>query len=172
MRGDLMFIATEKIEIIKLYLFGTDLRLVYILGAMMIIDIITGLCKAWYQHNLWSRKSMFGFTRKLLVFIIVIVANITDQVLHLGGGLVAFTLLYYIANEGLSIIENCALLGVPIPEEIKEKLAIMADGKKSFTTEVKEEFTITHNKDLPGGQVDVSVKVEPEEIKNMKEGGL
>ena len=60
---------------------------------------------------------------------------------------------------------------MPIPEGIKEKLAIMADGKQSVTTEIKEEFTLKHSKDLPGGQLDVSVKVEPEEVKNLDKGG-
>ncbi len=166
-----MFIATEKIEIIKLYLFGTDLRMIYILAFLMLVDIFTGVMKAWYNHNLWSRKSMFGFARKLMVFCIVILANIIDQVMNLNGGLLLVTMLYYMANEGLSIIENCAILGVPIPDAIKEKLAIMAEGKQSVTTEIKEEFTLKHNKDLPGGQVDVKVKVEPEEVKNIEKDG-
>ncbi|MBC9875709.1 phage holin family protein, partial [Macrococcoides bohemicum] len=71
-------ISFEHLSILKFYLLGTDLRMIYILLAFMTFDIMTGVFKAWQQHNLWSRKSMFGYSRKLLIFGIVIMANLMD----------------------------------------------------------------------------------------------
>lgn len=160
-------ISLEHLSILKFYLLGTDLRMIYILIAFMTFDIMTGIFKAWQQHNLWSRKSMFGYSRKLLIFGIVIMANLMDQILELNGVLSIATILYYIGNEGLSIIENLVILGVPVPEFLAEKLAILANGKRSITTDIKEEFSTKSSPDLPGGEVEVKVKVEPEEIKTM-----
>ncbi|TDM41842.1 holin [Macrococcoides goetzii] len=160
-------ISLENLSILKFYLLGTDLRMIYILVAFMTFDIMTGIFKAWQQHNLWSRKSMFGYSRKLLIFGIVIMANLMDQILELDGMLSIATILYYIGNEGLSIVENLVILGVPVPDFFAEKLAILADGKRSITTDIKEEFSSKNTVDLPGGELEVKVKVEPEEIKNM-----
>ncbi|BAH17643.1 phage holin family protein [Macrococcoides caseolyticum] len=154
----------ENIEMLKIYLYGGDIRLLHFLCILMLVDIVTGIAKAVYNKNLWSRKSLFGFARKLMVFCIIVLANIIDQILQLNGGLVIVTIMFYIANEGLSIVENCAQMGVLIPTNISEKLAVILseNDKQSITTEVKEEFTAKHSKDLPGGQVDVSVKVQSE----------
>jgi len=106
----------------------------------MVIDICTGIGKAFKNKNLWSRKSLFGFSRKIYIFFIVILANIIDQVLGLNGGLLVLTLFFYIANEGLSIVENCAELGVPIPKEIAEKLNVIKSTKEDVKNNIKEDF--------------------------------
>lgn len=107
------------------FIYGGDLTLLYFLMVLMVIDIITGLAKAFKNKNLWSRKSMYGFGRKILIFCIIILANIIDQILKLNNGLVMVTIFFYIANEGLSIVENCAEMGVLIPNEIGEKLKVI-----------------------------------------------
>lgn len=111
------------------FIYGGDLTLLYFLMVLMVIDIITGLAKAFKNKDLWSRKSMYGFGRKILIFCIIILANIIDQILKLNNGLVMVTIFFYIANEGLSIVENCAEMGVLIPNEIGEKLKVIR-GKK------------------------------------------
>ncbi|WNM55487.1 holin [Staphylococcus phage S-CoN_Ph32] len=107
------------------FIYGGDLTLLYFLMVLMVIDIITGLAKAFKNKDLWSRKSMYGFGRKILIFCIIILANIIDQILKLNNGLVMVTIFFYIANEGLSIVENCAEMGVLIPNEIGEKLKVI-----------------------------------------------
>lgn len=107
------------------FIYGGDLTLLYFLMVLMVIDIITGLAKAFKNKDLWSRKSMYGFDRKILIFCIIILANIIDQILKLNNGLVMVTIFFYIANEGLSIVENCAEMGVLIPNEIGEKLKVI-----------------------------------------------
>nr|WNM55787.1 holin [Staphylococcus phage S-CoN_Ph37] len=107
-------------EVFHTFIYAGDLKLIYFLMVLMLIDIITGLAKAFKNKNLWSRKSMYGFGRKILVFCIIILANIIDQILNLNSGLLMITIFYYIANEGLSIVENCAEMGILIPDEIGE----------------------------------------------------
>ena len=116
-------------DVFHKFIYGGDLTLLYFLMVLMVIDIITGLAKAFKNKDLWSRKSMYGFGRKILIFCIIILANIIDQILKLNNGLVMVTIFFYIANEGLSIVENCAEMGVLIPNEIGEKLKVIR-GKK------------------------------------------
>ncbi len=125
----------------------------------MAIDIVTGVMKAIANHNLWSRKSLFGYARKLLVFCIIILSNIIDQIVNMNGALVTATIFFYIANEGFSIFENSVQLGLPVPNEIKEKLAVISENKTSITTEIKEEFSTTRN-EVSGDYAEVKIKVE------------
>ncbi|MDF0186122.1 phage holin family protein, partial [Staphylococcus pseudintermedius] len=120
------------------------MKLLYFLMLLMALDVITGLAKAVKNKKLWSRKSMFGYARKMLIFCIVILANIIDQILNANGGIVMMTLFFYITNEGLSIVENCAEMGVLIPKQIAEKLAVIGnDDHKSIIHELKEEMSDT-----------------------------
>ncbi|QHW38374.1 phage holin family protein [Staphylococcus ursi] len=114
---------------------------------LMGLDILTGVAKALKNKNLWSHASFFGYARKLLIFCIVILANMIDQIIGTNGGIVMVTLFFYIANEGLSIVENCAEMGVLIPKQIAEKLAIIGnDEHKSIMHELKEEMSDTTKK--------------------------
>lgn len=113
------------------YLYSGDIKFLYFLCLLMILDIITGVARAIKFGNLLSRKSMFGFIKKILIFCIIILANIIDQILNLNGGLLIITILYYIANEGLSIVENCSAMDILIPKQIQEKLSIIKNEEES-----------------------------------------
>lgn len=117
-------------EAFHTFIYAGDLKLLYFLMVLMLIDIITGLSKAFKNKDLWSRQSMYGFGRKILVFCIIILSNIIDQILNLNSGLLMITIFYYIANEGLSIVENCAEMGILIPDEIGEKLKVIRNNDK------------------------------------------
>ncbi len=155
---DKTVIITES-EIFKQFFFSGDLYLIKALIVLMFIDIMTGILKAFVNGNLWSRKSLFGYARKLLVFCIIILSNIIDQIIHMDGSLVTATIFFYIANEGFSIFENAVQLGLPVPTEIKEKLAVISENKTSITTEIKEEFSTTRN-EVSGDYAEVKIKVE------------
>lgn len=129
------------------FIYAGDLKLLYFLMILMGVDIATGIGKAIKNKNLWSRKSLFGFSRKIFIFSIVILANIIDQVLGMNGGLVILTMFFYIANEGLSIIENCSEMGIIVPKEISEKLNVIKETKKDTKDNLKNEFTSDSNKD-------------------------
>lgn len=142
----------EHLEAVNFYLFG-GVKYLHLLLLLMVLDIVTGIFKAVKNKNLWSRKSLFGYARKLLVLVMIIVANVIDQVLHLDGALTYATLLFYLANEGLSIIENMAQLGILVPQNLAEKLKHIESGK-SLTDEIREELT--------GSQVDDELKKKGE----------
>ncbi len=126
-------------DLFHTFFYAGDLKLLYFLMILMAIDIITGLTKAFKNKNLWSRKSMYGFGRKILVFCIIILANIIDQILQLNNGLLMVTIFFYIANEGLSIIENCSEMGVLIPEAIGEKLKVIRSSDNKPMKEVDKD---------------------------------
>lgn len=146
-------------ELFKQFFFSGDLYLIKALILLMAIDIVTGVLKAIVNQNLWSRKSLFGYARKLLVFCIIILSNIIDQIIHMDGALVTATIFFYIANEGFSIFENSVQLGLPVPNEVKEKLAVISENKTSITTEIKEEFT-TKKTEFIGDNAEVNIKIE------------
>lgn len=146
-------------ELFKQFFFSGDLYLIKALILLMAIDIVTGVLKAIANHNLWSRKSLFGYARKLLVFCIIILSNIIDQIVNMNGALVTATIFFYIANEGFSIFENSVQLGLPVPNEVKEKLAVIRENKTSITTEIKEEFS-TKREEVSGDYTEVKIKVE------------
>ena len=109
----------EAGAIIGFFLGGAD-GLIKALIVFAIVDYITGVAAAAIEHKLNSEIGFKGITKKLLLFCIVGVAHILD-VYVLGTGAVcrSAVVLFYIANEGLSIIENVARCGLPIPEKLK-----------------------------------------------------
>lgn len=160
MLGAVTVSFTES-EAFKTFVYAGELRLLYFLMILMAVDIITGLAKALKDNKLWSRKSLFGYARKLMIFCIIVLANIIDQILGTNGGILFVTIFFYIANEGLSIIENCAEMGVLVPPEISNKLAVIKNDKgTSITTEIKEELTSKHSRDLDGDTAEVKIKIE------------
>lgn len=93
-----------------------------VLIAFAIIDYITGICRAGAEGVISSQVGFKGIARKLIMFILVGVANITEQ--HLLGNAAGFktvVTLFYIGNEGISIVENADALGVPIPKFLRGK---------------------------------------------------
>ena len=109
----------EAGAIIGFFLGGAD-GLIKALIVFAIVDYITGVAAAAIEHKLNSEIGFKGITKKLLLFCIVGVAHVLD-VYVLGTGAVcrSAVVLFYIANEGLSIIENVARCGLPIPDKLK-----------------------------------------------------
>ncbi len=136
--GDIkLFINFETLDLAKTYLFG-GVKFLDLLLLLSIIDILTGIIKAWKVGKLRSRTAWFGYVRKMLSFVVVIVANIIDQIMGLNGVLTFGTVLFYIANEGLSITENLAQIGVKIPASITDRLHVIEnDSQKEEEKEKK-----------------------------------
>ena len=104
------------------FLGGCD-GLLYALIAFIVIDYITGVMCAIVNHDLSSEIGFKGISRKVLIFLLVGIANIVDvDVIGTGSVLRAAVCFFYISNEGLSILENAATLGLPIPEQLKKVL--------------------------------------------------
>ncbi|MBM7605972.1 toxin secretion/phage lysis holin [Metabacillus crassostreae] len=113
-----------SLEIVQVYLFG-GVKFLDLLAVLMGLDIITGVLKAIKNKKLRSRTAWFGYARKIGVFGAIIAANIIDVVLNLGGAIAYATVLFYIANEGLSVVENLAEIGVKVPTVILNKLHVI-----------------------------------------------
>jgi toxin secretion/phage lysis holin len=119
-----LFLNFETLDLAKTYLFG-NVKFLDLLVLLSVADIFTGVIKAWKEKRLRSREAWFGYVRKMLSFLVVIVANVIDQILGLNGVLTFGTVLFYIANEGLSIAENLAQIGVKIPKSITDRLQVI-----------------------------------------------
>lgn len=92
------------------------------------IDYITGILKAAVTKKLNSDRCFKGLTKKFAIIMIIAVANIIDtRVLKTGDILRTGACFYYIANEGISIVENAAAIGVPIPKKL---IGILEDMKE------------------------------------------
>lgn len=120
-----MQVSIQDREEFQNFIYGGDMNLLYAVLIFMAIDIITGWAKALKNGNLWSTKSVMGAGRKSLVLFVVILTNILDHILNLNGVLVVGVMWYYIATEGLSILENLAEMNVPFPEFVKDKLEVI-----------------------------------------------
>ena len=95
----------------------------YALIAFTVIDYITGVMCAITDKKLSSSVGFKGICRKVLIFTHVGIGNIVDvYVLGQGGVLRTAIIFFYLSNEGVSIIENTAHLGLPIPAKLKEVL--------------------------------------------------
>ncbi|MGG1381842.1 phage holin family protein [Bacillus velezensis] len=124
MEGIHVWMNFESLQIARTYLFG-EVKYLDLLLILSILDVITGIIKAWKMKQLRSRSAWFGYVRKMLSFMVVIVANIIDTITNLNGVLTFGTVLFYIANEGLSITENLAQIGVKIPAVITDRLHVI-----------------------------------------------
>lgn len=120
-------VKIQDMEAFQNFIYSGDMYLLYAVLIFMAIDVLTGWAKAIKNGNLWSTKSVFGAGRKILVLFVVIIGNIIDNILNLNGTLVVIIMFYYIATEGLSILENLAEMNVPFPEQIKDKLEVLKD---------------------------------------------
>ena len=104
------------------FLGGVD-GFLYALIAFTVIDYITGVMCAITDKNLSSAVGFKGICRKVLIFTLVGIGNIVDvYVLGQGGVLRTAIIFFYLSNEGVSIMENTAHLGLPIPAKLKEVL--------------------------------------------------
>ena len=102
--------------------------LLYALIAFVAIDYITGVMCAINDHSLSSEVGFRGICRKVLIFLLVGIANILDvNVIGTGSVLRTAAIFFYISNEGVSLMENAAHLGLPVPEKIKVVLEQLHD---------------------------------------------
>ena len=109
------------------YLGGCD-GLLLALVAFAAADYLTGVMCAVSDRKLSSNVGFKGICRKVLIFLLVGIANILDmQVIGTGSVLRTAVIFFYLSNEGVSLLENAAHLGLPVPEKMKEILAQLHD---------------------------------------------
>ena len=109
------------------FLGGCD-GLLYALIAFVTIDYITGVMCAVIDHSLSSEVGAKGIFKKVLIFLLVGIGHIIDaQVIGSGSVLRTAVIFFYISNEGVSLVENAAHLGLPIPTKLKDVLEQLHD---------------------------------------------
>ena len=109
------------------FLGGCD-GLLIALVVFAVVDYITGVMCAVSDRKLSSEVGFRGICRKVLIFLLVGVGHIIDTAV-IGNGSVLRTavIFFYLSNEGVSLLENAAYLGLPIPQKLKEVLAQLHD---------------------------------------------
>lgn len=119
------------------WLFGAWDTALIVLICFMILDYTTGLTRAGVNQEVSSDVGLKGIARKSVILVVLIVAVLLDRLLNTSSWVFRTLVCYfYIANEGISLLENCACLGLPIPEKLKDALAQLKDGERK---ELKEE---------------------------------
>lgn len=109
------------------YLGGMD-GFLYALIAFVVVDYITGVMCAVVDKKLSSAVGFKGIFRKVLIFALVGITNILDvYVLGEGSVLRTAVIFFYLSNEGVSLLENAAHLGLPVPEKMRDVLQQLHD---------------------------------------------
>ncbi len=132
-------ICVATIGALITWLFGGWDIAVVVLVMFLVLDYATGLIRAWINKELSSDIGFRGITRKLTIFVLLIVAVALDRMMNSGTWVFRTLVCYYfISNEGLSLIENCAALGVPIPQKLQDALEQLKEGNKKDYTKKEE----------------------------------
>ena len=109
------------------FLGGCD-GLLYALLAFVVIDYITGIMCAVVDKKLSSAVGFKGIFKKVLIFALVGIGHILDTcVISSGSGMRTAIIFFYLSNEGVSLLENAAYLGLPIPQKLKSVLKQLHD---------------------------------------------
>lgn len=117
------------------WFFGEMDGFFYALIAFVVIDYLTGVMCAILDKTLSSNVGFRGIFRKVLIFVMVGIGHVIDtQLIGNGDALRTAVIFFYISNEGVSLLENAAHVGLPVPEKLKDVLAQLHD-----RTEKKED---------------------------------
>lgn len=112
------------------FLGGLD-GLITALVIFVIIDYVTGVMCAVADKTLSSAVGFKGIFRKILIFLLVGAAHIVDaQVVGSGSALRTAVICFYLSNEGVSMLENAAHLGLPVPDKLKAVLKQLHDRER------------------------------------------
>ena len=110
------------------WFFGGLDGFLYALITFVVIDYITGVMVGFTEKKLSSEVGFKGICRKVVIFCLVGMAHILDvHVIQTGDVLRTAVIFFYLSNEGISILENASLLGLPVPQKIKDVLEQLKD---------------------------------------------
>lgn len=136
-KGNLLKTFIAAIGTALTWLFGAWDKALVALILFMVLDYVTGLIKAYVNKQISSDIGLKGIARKCLILIVLIVAVMLDRLLSTGAWVFRTLVAYfYIANEGISLLENCSQLGLPIPKKLQDALVQLKEGNKK---EIKEQ---------------------------------
>ena len=93
----------------------------------MSLDYLTGMIKAYINKQLSSSIGIRGLAKKSLILIVLVVAVLLDRLINTTWVFRTLVCYFYIVNEGLSILENCGELGLPLPQKLIDALLQLKD---------------------------------------------
>ncbi len=110
------------------FLYGEITGLFVAIIALMALDYITGIICAVSTKTLSSEIGFKGLVKKLMILVIIAVGHLVDAyIIGTGSAFMTAVILFFAANEGISILENAALLGLPVPEKLRNVLEQLKD---------------------------------------------
>ena len=112
------------------YVLGGLDSLIYALAVFVILDYISGVLMAIQQKKLSSKIGFSGIAKKTMIFVLVALGSTLDQYIFGSGRTIrTMIIIFYLTNEGISILENVTEMGLPIPEKLKNILLnLKSDG--------------------------------------------
>lgn len=128
MKENVLSIILSTIGTGFIYLLGGWDVALYCLLIAIALDYISGIMKAYSTKTLSSKIGFKGILKKLGILVLVMVAVLVDKATGESGAIRTLVIYYFVANEGLSIIENIAAAGIPIPKFLKKALQVLKEG--------------------------------------------
>ncbi len=111
------------------YIWGPADALIITLVCLAVFDYITGVAKAAIRRELSSGAGFKGLMKKVTIFVLVGLAALVDRIVPAANGAVrSAVIMFYIMNEGLSIVENAGGMGLPLPEKLSDALRKLHNG--------------------------------------------
>ena len=105
---------------------GNSSGLLLALLLLVLLDYITGLCVAIQTKQLSSQIGAKGITKKVAMFVVIAFCHVLDAyLLHAEAALETVSTIFYLSNEGISILENVGKLGVPLPQKVQTLLSYL-----------------------------------------------
>ena len=108
---------------------GIDVAFLCLIVAIS-LDYISGIIKAYSTKTLSSRIGFRGLVKKIGILVLVMLSVVVDRITVNNGGIRTLVIYYFVANEGLSVLENLAQAGLPIPKKLKSALKVIKKEEK------------------------------------------
>lgn len=119
-------------KIIEMLLGNENNSMLHVLVILVILDYLSGICVAIHEKKLSSKVGSQGIAAKVMVFILVSISHIIDKYLFSDGGAIQMiTIVFYCSNEVISILENSAKAGIPLPRKLKDTLENLKNQQKN-----------------------------------------
>lgn len=128
---------TGAVGVVSSYLFGAWSAALEALIVAMVIDYVSGVLAAYVNPNLAlnSQRGFRGICKKIMILLLVCLAHFMDTAT--GQAIVCTAVIwFFLGNEGLSIVENAAKMGLPVPSKLKAALEQLATEKKDKDKDV------------------------------------
>ena len=114
-------------------------RAIQVLALFMVIDYLTGCAVAFKTKTISSATGFMGIIKKATMFLVIIIAAQLDNVMNAGGFIRTSTILFFMSNEGISILENASEIGIRFPKLLNNTLVKLRD---KHSTEMDENETV------------------------------